>query len=208
MLTVALMTVNGDLLESYLERGQPVSRIYEPQGVTVVMGAGRKNREDLIRTNIEADGIPVLMRKGGGGTVVLSPGMVVLASVKEVSSPYHNREYARQFNGWFVKALQELGVSDVQHRGISDLALKGAKILGASVFRKRLTFFYQASLLVTNDLTLFSRYLAFPDTVPDYRLERSHEEFCTNLKACGYNLSVPQIIERLEEIVKTEHPLP
>jgi lipoate-protein ligase A len=198
------MTVNEDLLESYLEVRGPISRIYEPQEVSVVMGAGRKNRDDLIHTNIHEDGVPVLMRKGGGGTVVLSPGMVVLALVKEVSSPYQNREYARQINGWFVKALLELGVSNINHRGISDLVIDDRKILGASIFRRRLILFYQASLLVNNDLALFPRYLTFPDTVPDYRSGRSHEEFCTNLKTCGHELSVGEIMERLQHVVRGE----
>ena len=48
------------------------------------MGAGRRGQDDLVDDAVAEDAVPVYMRKGGGGTVVLSPGMVVLALVKEV----------------------------------------------------------------------------------------------------------------------------
>ena len=201
-----MMTVNEDLLDLYLKERQPLSRIYELSDVAIVMGAGRKNKRDLIDSCIENDGIPVRLRRGGGGTVVLSPGMVVLAFVTEVTSPHHNREYAIKINGWFVEALQALGVKNVHHRGISDLALGNNKILGASLYRKRLILFYQASLLVSNDLSLFSRYLTIPDTVPDYRAGRTHAEFCTNLRAEGHQISTTEVMEKLEPIVRSELP--
>jgi len=206
MLTVALMTINEDILVSYLQDRQALSRIYEPSKVVIVMGAGRKNKNDLIETHIRDDAIPVRMRRGGGGTVVLSPGMVVLALVTEVNSPHHNRGYTRHINGWFIEALQTLGVTNLEHRGISDLAIDNKKILGASLYRKRLILFYQASLLVSNDLSLISRYLTVPDTVPDYRLAKTHEEFCTNLRAEGYKISAAKIMETLEPIARRELP--
>jgi lipoate-protein ligase A len=200
------MTVNEDLLESYLQDRRPLSRIYEPIEIVIVMGAGRKNKNDLKEMCIQNDAIPVCMRRGGGGTVVLSPGMVVLAIVTDVASPFHNREYTMKINGWFVRALEALGVRGIEHRGISDLALRDNKILGASLYRKRLTLFYQASLLVSNDLSLFADYLTMPDRVPAYRGGRSHEEFCTNLSAEGYNICPDEIIEKMTPIVQAELP--
>lgn len=200
------MTVNEDILVSYLQDRQALSRIYEPSKVEIVLGAGRKNKNDFIKSYIQDDAIPVRIRRGGGGTVVLSPGMVVLALVTEVTSPHHNREYTRHINEWFIEALQTLGVTNVEHRGISDLARDNKKILGASLYRKRLILFYQASLLVSNDLSLISRYLTVPETAPDYRLARTHKEFCTSLKAEGYEISSTKIMETLEPIVRRELP--
>ncbi len=123
MLSLAPVTVNEDLISHYYEKGSAVARIYEPRSACIVLGAGRKNRGDLLEDNVRSDGIPVLMRRGGGGTVVLSPGMIVLALVSEVCSPYQNREYAHTINSWIVDALQSHGVAPVEHRGISDLAM-------------------------------------------------------------------------------------
>lgn len=198
------MTVNEDLLSLCRTSGEPVFRIYEPVDTVIVLGAGRRVENDLL--NAESSGIPVSKRKGGGGTVVLSPGQVVLALVKEVSQPFGNREYAKTINSWFKQTLLEMGISGVEERGISDLCLGGRKILGSSLFRRRRILFYQASLLVCNDLTLFSLYLSYPSIVPEYRQGRSHEDFCTNLHREGFTFPVAEVIEGLERVVRQRLP--
>ncbi len=181
-------------------------RLYEPQSTSVVLGAGRKLEEDVCLSSVQSDGVPVLRRRGGGGTVVLSPGQAVLALVTEVASPFRNREYFRRINEWFRETLHGLGVAGIDHRGISDLAIRERKILGTSLYRRRQLLFYQASLLVSPELSLFDRYLAFPSRVPDYRRGRPHSEFCTTLAAEGYPLSVAQVLERLVRVVETRLP--
>ena len=168
------------------------------------MGAGGKVEADVFAEQVELDRVPVLRRRGGGGSVVLSPGQAVLALVTEVSSPFQNRTYFRAINHWFRIALQALGVSGVEDRGISDLAIGGRKILGTSLYRRRKVLFYQASLLVDNDLSLFDRYLRFPSRVPDYREGRGHLEFCTNLCLEGYALSVWDVMDSLEGVVREQ----
>jgi lipoate-protein ligase A len=168
------------------------------------MGAGCKPETDVFTEQTRIDRVSVLRRRGGGGTVVLSPGQVVLALVTEVSSPFQNLDYFRAINHWFRLALQDLGVGGVEDRGISDLALGDKKILGTSLYRRRKVLFYQASLLVDNDLSLFDRYLRFPARVPDYRKERGHLDFCTNLRLAGYPLSVGEMMESLEPVVRKE----
>jgi lipoate-protein ligase A len=165
------------------------------------MGAGCRAETDVFAEQVESDRVPLLRRRGGGGTVVLSPGQVVLALVTEVSSPFQNVSYFRTVNHWFRLALQALGVTGVEDRGISDLALGCRKILGTSLYRRRKILFYQASLLVENDLSLFDRYLRYPSKVPDYREGRGHLDFCTNLRSAGYPFSVAEVIASLEAVV-------
>ena len=97
----AAKTVNEDLLTDFEATGKSQYRVYEPRDVLIVMGAGRKAEVDIHLQQAQADGIPVLKRRGGGGTVVLSPGQVVLALVTEVKFPFRNLEYFRDINGWF-----------------------------------------------------------------------------------------------------------
>lgn len=199
-------TVNGDLLDLYREAGTPVSRTYEPTDVMAVLGAGGNPEADLYLENLEADGVPWRRRRGGGGTVVLTPGQVVLALVTSVDSPFRNREYAQEINGWIVEALSRLGVSGVKQRGISDLAIGEKKIVGTSVYRTRLVLFYQASLLVSNDIRVFSRYLTMPTRVPDYRAGRTHEDFCTTLAREGHACTVQDVAGALSEVVNARLP--
>jgi lipoate-protein ligase A len=191
------MTVNEDLLSRYAAGDEAVFRVYEPEGVQIVLGAGGVAERDVHLGPAGADGIPLLRRMGGGGTVVLSPGQLVLALVTEVSSPFGSVEYARHINSWIRATLTGLGAADVEDRGISDLAIRERKILGTSLYRRRRLLFYQASLLVDTDLGLFSRYLRFPHQVPDYRRDRGHEEFCTTLAREGFNLPVSRIAGEL-----------
>jgi lipoate-protein ligase A len=171
-----------------------------------VLGASGKPEQDLLLDALTADNVPWLRRRGGGGTVILGPGQVVLAVVTEVQSPFRNREYAAAINSWITESLGALGIAGVKPEGISDLAIGGKKIVGTSIYRTRLVLFYQASLLVNNDIALFTRYLAIPSKVPDYRNGRSHEEFCTTLARQGYTGTVQEVAATLERVVSARLP--
>ena len=194
--------VNEDLLFSALETGLPQFRIYEPVSTEVVLGAAGKVERELYLERIEEDGVPIHRRSGGGGTVVLSPGQVVVALVKEVNKQFGNVDFMRKINKWIADVLSVLGVKGIEHAGISDLALDGKKILGSSLHRKKYFLFYQSSLLVENEIKLFNRYLKFPDRVPEYRRGRGHLEFCTNLALEGYRFPVEFIVEKIKTKVK------
>jgi lipoate-protein ligase A len=200
------MTVNEDILIRCQKDGNYHYRIYEPQSVSIVLGAGRKNKGDIIEPNAALDNIPILQRKGGGGTVVLSPGMIILSLAKVVESPFQNHRYAITINSWFKEVLHFFGVKNLEDKGIADLALSNKKILGTSIFRRKKILFYQASLLVSNDLSLFSRYLNFPSDVPDYRAGRSHEDFCITLYKAGYRTGIKELSQKLNKIVTVRLP--
>jgi lipoate---protein ligase len=200
------LTVNEDLLDGFRRTGIPASRIYEPGSLCAVLGAAGRPEEDLLLDSLRADGVPWRFRRGGGGTVVLGPGQVVLAVVTEVESPFRNKEYAARINEWIVEALEALGVKDVAPEGISDLAIRGRKIVGTSIYRTRLVLFYQASLLVANDLSVFTRYLAMPRKVPEYRQGRGHEDFCTTLAREGYALTPSEVTASLRSVVDRRLP--
>jgi lipoate-protein ligase A len=199
--------VNEDLLDRHIRTGVPVSRVYEPPSPCAVLGASGRPEQDLIIEHLTADGVPWLYRRGGGGTVVLGPGQVVLALATEVGSPFRNREYAAAVNAWIVESLASLGIAGVEPEGISDLAIRGRKIVGTSIYRTRLVLFYQASLLVRNDIALFTRYLAMPVKVPEYRSGRSHEDFCTTLAREGFTGTVQDVIASLDRVVSVRLPL-
>jgi lipoate-protein ligase A len=195
-------TVNGDLLEVFLADRTPRLRLYEPAETAAVLGASGKPERDLKLAALEADGVPVRRRRGGGGAVILTPGQVVLALVTEVASDFGNRDYARAINGWVVEALASLGVHGLEQRGITDLALHGRKVLGTSIYRSRRVLFYQASLLVSNDVSVFSRYLEHPHAEPDYRQGRDHDTFCITLRGEGYDLDPRRVIAALAPIAE------
>ncbi len=200
------LTVNEDLLQLYQRTGVPASRIYEPDTLCAVLGAAGRPEQDLLLDALAADNVPWMRRRGGGGTVVLGPGQAVIAAVTEVSSPFRNKEYAAAINGWIVEALSGVGVEGIHPAGISDLAIREKKIVGTSIYRTRLVLFYQASLLVDTDISLFTRYLSMPSKVPDYRRGRTHEQFCTTLAREGYSGGVRQVIDALQGVISARLP--
>ena len=193
--------VNDTLLDEQERTGRPAWRIYEPAEPAIVFGAAGREQTDVYGDRARRDGVPLLRRRGGGGTVLLAPGQLVLALVAAVDSPYRNREHLCGINAWVTEALTDLGVSGVRPRGICDLAIDGRKVLGASLFRRRTVLFYQSSLLVCCDLTLFGRYLRHPSREPDYRAQRAHAAFCTTLAEQGYRLAPGRVADALRPIV-------
>lgn len=193
--------VNDALLDRQERTGRPAWRIYEPAEPAIVFGAGGRAETDVYVERARADRVPLLRRRGGGGTVLLTPGQVVLALAAAVDSPFRNRQHLCAINGWVAEALTGLGVS-VRARGICDLAIGDRKVLGASLFRRRNVLFYQSSLLVCCDVALFGRYLRHPVREPDYRAGRAHAAFCTTLAEMGHALAPAQVAEALRPIVE------
>ena len=71
----------------------------------------------------------------------------------------------------------------IEPAGSSDLAAGGRKFSGSAQQRKRRHFLHHGTLLCGFDLDRVSRYLNPPERQPDYRRNRPHEEFLTNLPA-------------------------
>jgi len=64
------------LIQADAGDGIPVLRLWEPRGFAVVLGASRRLREDVRVEHCDADGVPIVRRSSGGGTVVIGPGTI------------------------------------------------------------------------------------------------------------------------------------
>jgi lipoate-protein ligase A len=191
-LTMPLKT--NDAIFLYGAR-QPLPFVYTycPDVIEVIHGPACDPAGEIELERCADEQVPVKPRRGGGGVVVLAPGMVVTIVV----GPRHARENATDIFARIHRPLITLlcasGPSDavIQERGVSDLAINERKICGSSLYlgRKDDLFFYQSSLLVSADTTLFDRYLRQPNRVPDYRGGRGHSDFCTTLHAEGWEVS-------------------
>ncbi|MDR2578866.1 MAG: hypothetical protein LBC70_08710 [Chitinispirillales bacterium] len=179
---------NDDVFIRGAAREKPFLFIYEQEGVEVVHGPSFRADREIFIDRCEEDGVDVTARRGGGGTVVLSPGVLVIIVVGEKRSEREGAldVFGRVHDG-IIAALCKAGVTGAVRAGISDIAVGGKKILGSSLYMgsKPPLFYYQSSLMVSNNLTLLDRYLRHPPKEPEYRQGRSHSEFCTTLKELG-----------------------
>ena len=182
--------------------------IYEGHRVEVVLGRSSKIEEDVMVETCADDGIPLSRRRGGGGTVILSPGILILSIAGRSTLQYHLREHMNAVNRIIVDTLEQLGVDSPVIRGISDITLGMKKILGSSLYRRKDLVLYQGSLLVNPDLSLMKRYLKQPRKQPAYRKDRSHEDFVTSLHNEGYEIPKVEIIDKLREAFIEGSPWP
>jgi lipoate-protein ligase A len=110
--------------------------------------------------------------------------------------------YFSKINHRIIEGLEELGVTGLSMRGISDISYGDLKILGSSIFRRKQRVLYHAVLNVALPVTLISRYIAHPPKEPDYRKGRSHEDFVTNLRMLGCTAEISHIANVLRKTLE------
>jgi lipoate-protein ligase A len=182
--------------------------IYEAPRVEIVLGRSANVEKELYLENCLADGVVINRRSGGGGTVVLSPGVIILSIAGKSGLPYHLREHMLGVNDGIIQVLHGLGVRGLSHEGISDIALKGKKILGSSLYRSGSLVLYQGSLLLNPDLGLMDRYLKQPEKQPAYRRGRPHGRFVTSLHLEGYTITAAELAVHLRNRFGDTAPWP
>lgn len=173
------------LLAAEAGTGGEVLRLWESPTYAVVVGAGGSISIDVNEEACRADGVPILRRASGGGTVVIGPGCLCFAVVMRYDRAPGLREIgpsARYVLQSVADALRPV-VPGVAVEGISDLVTGGQKVGGNAQQRKRHHFLHHGTLLCGFDLERVWRYLNPPERQPDYRENRPHAEFVTNLPA-------------------------
>ncbi|MBM3381115.1 MAG: hypothetical protein FJY29_01595 [Betaproteobacteria bacterium] len=168
------------------EHHRVLFRFFETMRPVVVLSSSNAAARETFEERCKTRGVPVLQRRGGGGTVVLAPGCLVLTFAFFAKDIFSNQKYFALINQLWADALAEAGLPGLVTRGHSDLALGEKKIAGTSLFRRKHLVVYQGSLLVHPDFELITELLQHPSREPDYRRGRSHDEFLTSAGRLGY----------------------
>jgi lipoate-protein ligase A len=184
------LALDEALLLQTEESGGEWLRLWEWPTLAVVLGAAGRLAEDVNEAACLADGVPILRRASGGGTVLLGRGCLLFslilsydraAELTEILSSY------RYILGHIRDALTLLQ-PDLDVAGPSDLAFGGRKVSGNSQQRKRRHLLHHGTLLYDFELERVGRYLHLPERQPDYRARRPHGDFLANLKVSGEEL--------------------
>jgi lipoate-protein ligase A len=173
------------LLSAEIRRAAETLRIWEWPAPAVVLGAGCRLAEDVDEAACLADGVPILRRSSGGGTVVLGSGCLLFSLILSYNRSPLLREIHSSYCyilGRIRDALADL-LPGITCAGTSDLAAHGMKFSGNAQQRKRGYLLHHGTLLYGFDLPLMSRYLRAPARQPDYRARREHQTFVRNLPA-------------------------
>lgn len=173
---------------------KPFVLTYDQDTCEIVHGPSCNVKKEIEVNSCIEDGVPVIERRGGGGTVVLSKGMCITIAVGHRA----DRNALPIFNAihsGMISLLEANGINGLQQQGISDITIDNKKILGSSLYlgTNPPLFYYQSCLMVCSDISLLGRYLKHPPREPQYRNNRVHSAFCTTLHQAGYNMPTEMI---------------
>jgi lipoate-protein ligase A len=185
-----------------------VLRFWEPLELFVAVGYANKVAAEVNAAACVARGIPVLRRCSGGGPVVQGPGCLNYTLVLRIAAdgPLHNIGVANQFIMRQNRAAIESAIRNPQSaiavRGHTDLAISNRKFSGNSQRRRKHFLLFHGTFLLNFDFALVTELLPMPSKQPDYRENRSHEQFLTSL-----NVPANEVKAALRQAWKAEEPL-
>ena len=185
--------------------GGQILRFWEPREHFVVVGYANKVAAEVNIAACETQGIPILRRCSGGGTVLQGPGCLNYTLVLRITAdgPLHNIGIANQFIMRQNRAaLEQVMNRPVAIRGHTDLVISERKFSGNSQRRRKHFLLFHGTFLLNFDLALVSELLPMPSKQPDYREHRAHTEFMMNLK-----VPAEKVKAALRQAWKADEPL-
>jgi lipoate-protein ligase A len=160
-----------------------VLRLWESPTPFVVLGRSSPVSREVNQDFCHAQGIPILRRSSGGATIVTGPGCLMYAVVLDLRlrPELSMIDNAHRFVLTRIsESLDRLGVP-CEIQGISDLTSGGRKFSGNSLRCRRHHLVYHGTLLLSLPIAFVSKCLGTPVREPEYRHERSHQEFLVPL---------------------------
>ena len=178
---------------------QPVSvnegvlRFWESRETFVVVGYANKVATEVNVAACEEMKIPIFRRCSGGGTVLQGAGCLNYALILRIreKSPLAGISSANQFimernRAAIETLLPEFKIQNSKFKtsisGHTDMAIGGLKFSGNSQRRRKRFLLFHGTFLLNYNLALVGELLPMPSKQPDYRGNRSHEDFLANLK--------------------------
>ncbi|GAB4298040.1 MAG: hypothetical protein Kow0090_13390 [Myxococcota bacterium] len=200
-LNIAPYSYDDHIIESARLENAPKLRVYPFNGTAVILGRSGDPFRELYLDAVLEDSVPVFRRLGGGGSVVLDSGNLVVSLAMLEAGFGRISYYNDRLSDWLITALSKAGIKGVEKRGISDLSIGERKIAGASLYRSKGILFYTATILVNPDITLIERYLKHPSKEPEYRRGRNHREFLLAISELDKSADIFHLSAELKELL-------
>jgi len=155
--------------------------IWRPSNEVIVLGRN-SNESDDVKQEAYDNGIEIRRRIGGGGTVYLNSGTLVLDIAYITENRKDFRYYYKTSNNFIISALNKMGIPAETENSFYDMVIEKKKFGGVSLFISKNKILYSASIIIKETtIDLINKYLNIPDRQPDYRNNRDHIDFLTSL---------------------------
>lgn len=167
-------------------------RLWESPVYFVVLGRLGRINEECCLDVVRQDKIRVCRRASGGGTVVQGPGCLNFSLILDRERDLALRNIRSSYE-WIseriIRLLKNLGI-EAGFFPVSDLGLLSncKKFSGNAQKRGRRFILHHGTILYDFNLEQISRYLQHPADRPEWRKNRPHQDFVTNLS--GLNSSI------------------
>lgn len=168
-----------------------ILRFWEPETYFVVLGSTNKTEAEVDTDACRTLGVPLYRRASGGGAVLQGPGSMCYALILRIDKMPELggiAESNRHIMDTQRDALQPIIEHPIEVKGFTDLTVGGRKFSGNSQRRKQKYLLFHGTLLLDFDLTMIARTLRMPVKRPEYRGERAHKEFLTNLHLAAHDV--------------------
>ncbi|MEH0021659.1 MAG: hypothetical protein V6Z89_18530 [Desulfobacter sp.] len=185
------------LLAAAKTASSPMVSIYPFDRDAIVAGRGSDLDIEINLSRARADKVPVYRRMGGGCSVFLDPGNLIVSLAFPARGIGGIQALFDKSSQWLIQGFANAGVDGVYQDGISDLVVKDRKIGGSCLYRTKGFAYYSAAILVTPDLDKMEAYLCHPPREPDYRQGRSHRDFVAGLNRFLPGLTVTDLARSL-----------
>lgn len=180
------LALDEALLDELEEQGgDPVLRLWESDRHFVVLGRACRVIDDVHLAACRQDGLPILQRATGGGTVLQGPGCLSYALVLPLDL-HPDLADIRRTNRFILQhtaAALHRWEPATTFRGISDLAIGDMKISGNAQRRTRKALLFHGTILHGMQAEIIAHYLKQPARQPDYRQDRPHGAFLRTIQA-------------------------
>jgi lipoate-protein ligase A len=202
-LTIPPFTWDDALIESALTKKSPQFSCYPFPYPAIVAGKGSSLSRETRFEKILRDDIPVYRRRGGGCTVFLDKGCLIVSTAFPAAGISGIRALFARCTHWLIKGLNRAGIDEIYPDGISDLVVDNHKIGGSCLNRSKDFAYFSASILVSTDLDMMGDYLEHPPREPEYRKGRAHHDFVRNLSHYYHGITVQDLSTYLGETLNS-----
>ncbi len=169
---------------------------------SVVLGRFQNEEYEVNLEYVREQGIQVLKRFTGGGTVYHDPGVLNITFCKNKQQMLFSKyviEEAKGISKVIASAVGELTRIEptVNERG--SLFVDGKKILGSAVAVSSKNFFYHASLLFDANLDELKKVILWEERYPEgsKKIVKSHRSEVSNLAWLSPTASLDQLVEKI-----------